>query len=104
MQIADSRCGRSGSYRVWMLVAQLLADGYARVDSLGVGLDVGGNGAIIDAAGRTSDRVFAVAPMSQAALWESIAVQDIRLQAASLARRLVGQAGATDPISSHTIA
>jgi uncharacterized NAD(P)/FAD-binding protein YdhS len=30
--------------------------------------------------------------MSQAAFWESIAVPDIRLQAASLARRLTEQA------------
>lgn len=71
------------------LVAQLLAEGIARVDSLGIGLDVDSNCALIDAAGRASDRVFAVGPMSQGAFWEVIAVPDIRLQAASLARRLI---------------
>jgi uncharacterized NAD(P)/FAD-binding protein YdhS len=70
------------------LVAQLLAAGSARVDPLGIGLDVGDDCALIDATGRASDRIFVVGPMSQAAFWESIAVPDIRLQAASLARRL----------------
>jgi uncharacterized NAD(P)/FAD-binding protein YdhS len=70
------------------LVAQLLADGQARVDPLGIGLDVDDDCALIDAGGRASARVFAVGPMSQAAFWESIAVPDIRLQAASLATRL----------------
>jgi uncharacterized NAD(P)/FAD-binding protein YdhS len=70
------------------LVAQLVAEGYARPDQLGIGLDVDNDCAIVDASGRASERIFAVGPMSQAAFWESIAVPDIRLQAASLARRL----------------
>jgi uncharacterized NAD(P)/FAD-binding protein YdhS len=71
------------------LVAQLLTDGRARVDALGIGLDVDDDCALIDASGRASTRVFAAGPMSQAAFWEVIAVPDIRLQAASLARRLL---------------
>ena len=74
------------------LVAQLVADGYARADPLGIGLDVDDDCAVVDASGRASERIFAVGPMSQAAFWESIAVPDIRLQAASLARRLTEQA------------
>ena len=70
------------------LVAQLLAEGYARIDPLGIGLDVDNDCAVVDARGRASNRIFAIGPMSQAAFWESIAVPDIRLQAASLARRL----------------
>jgi uncharacterized NAD(P)/FAD-binding protein YdhS len=73
------------------LVAQLLAEGYARADPLGIGLDVDNVCALVDASGRASERIFAVGPMSQAAFWESIAVPDIRLQAASLARRLTEQ-------------
>ena len=61
-------------------------------DPLGIGLDVDNDCAIVDASGRASERIFAVGPMSQAAFWESIAVPDIRLQAASLARRLTEQA------------
>ncbi len=74
------------------LVAQLVAEGYARADPLGIGLDVDNDCAVVDASGRASERIFAVGPMSQAAFWELIAVPDIRLQAASLARRLTEQA------------
>jgi uncharacterized NAD(P)/FAD-binding protein YdhS len=74
------------------LVAQLVAEGYARADPLGIGLDVDNDCALVDASGRASERIFAVGPMSQAAFWESIAVPDIRLQAASLALRLTEQA------------
>jgi uncharacterized NAD(P)/FAD-binding protein YdhS len=79
------------------LVAQLLAEGYARVDRLGIGLDVNDDCALIDASGRASNRVFAAGPTSQAAFWEVIAVPDIRLQAASLARRLVSHAPTRQP-------
>jgi len=74
------------------LVTQLFAEGYARVDPLGIGLDVDNDCAVVDARGRASERIFAVGPMSQAAFWEAIAVPDIRLQAALLARRLTEQA------------
>jgi uncharacterized NAD(P)/FAD-binding protein YdhS len=74
------------------LVAQLLAEGRARVDALRIGLYVDDDCALIDASGRASTRVFAAGPMSQAAFWEVIAVPDIRLQAASLARRLMSDA------------
>jgi uncharacterized NAD(P)/FAD-binding protein YdhS len=74
------------------LVAQLLGPGYTRVDPLGKGLDVDSDCVVIDARGRVSDRVFAIGPMSQGAFWEVIAVPDIRLQAALLARRLTERA------------
>ena len=88
------------------LVAQLLGAGHARVDPLGLGLDVDGDCSLIDASGRASDRVFVVGPMSQAAFWEVIAVPDIRLQAALLAqglsRRIIETNG--DPVSSQPVA
>jgi uncharacterized NAD(P)/FAD-binding protein YdhS len=79
------------------LVAQLVAEGYARADPLGIGLDVDNDCAIVDASGRASERIFAVGPMSQAAFWESIAVPDIRLQAAALAQRLTDRARLAAP-------
>jgi uncharacterized NAD(P)/FAD-binding protein YdhS len=56
------------------LVAQLLAEGYARVDPLGIGLDVDNDCAVVDARERASNRIFSIGPMSQAACWESVAV------------------------------
>jgi uncharacterized NAD(P)/FAD-binding protein YdhS len=47
---------------------------------------------LLDASGRASNGVFLARSMSQAAFWEVIAVPDIRLQAASLARRFTEDA------------
>jgi uncharacterized NAD(P)/FAD-binding protein YdhS len=53
---------------------------------------VSANAALLDASGRASNPVFLAGLMSQAAFWEVIAVPDIRLQAASLARRFAEDA------------
>jgi uncharacterized NAD(P)/FAD-binding protein YdhS len=76
------------------LIAQLLADGLARADPLGIGLDINDNCALLDAAGSFSKQLFAIGPMSQAAFWEITAVPDIRTQAAELANALKRQANA----------
>jgi uncharacterized NAD(P)/FAD-binding protein YdhS len=70
------------------LIRGLLRSGVARPDPLGVSLDVTEAGAVIDAAGAASERIFAVGPPSRAAFWEMIAIPDIRDQCADLARRL----------------
>jgi uncharacterized NAD(P)/FAD-binding protein YdhS len=70
------------------LVQSLFDRGLARADPLGVGIDVDPNCAIIGSAGRPSQRLFAIGPMSQAAFWEIIAVPDIRLQTEKLAAYL----------------
>ena len=71
------------------LIRALLRGGAARPDPLGMSLDVTDAGALIDAAGRPSARIFAVGPPSRAAFWEMIAIPDIRDQCAELASRLV---------------
>jgi len=75
------------------LIRALLCDGAARPDPLGISLDVTDTGAVIDADGRASERLFAIGPPSRAAFWEMIAIPDIRDQCAELARRLAGSAG-----------
>ena len=70
------------------LILDLLQTGAARPDPLGISLDVTDAGALIDAAGRASERIFAIGPPSRAAFWEMIAIPDIRDQCAGLARRL----------------
>jgi uncharacterized NAD(P)/FAD-binding protein YdhS len=70
------------------LIRALLREGVARPDPLGVSLDVTDAGALIDASGRPSRRLSAIGPPSRAALWEVIAVPDIRDQCASMVKRL----------------
>jgi len=78
------------------LIRSLLADALARPDPLDLGLDVAADGAVIDGAGRPSDRLFAVGPAARAASWEIIAVPDIRSQCAALAARVAGQLDGAD--------
>jgi uncharacterized NAD(P)/FAD-binding protein YdhS len=74
------------------LTRDLLQSGAARADPLGISLDVTDAGALIDAAGHASTRIFAIGPPSRAAFWEMIAIPDIRDQCAGLARRLAKSA------------
>ena len=70
------------------ILQALLTSGQARPDPLNLGLDVTQDCAVIDAAGRTSERIFAIGPVTSGVFWEIIAVPDIRVQAACLAGRL----------------
>ena len=71
------------------LLRQLFADGLARPDTLGLGLDATLDGALIDRDGRASPRLFAVGPITSGVFWEIVAVPDIRRQVADLARHLL---------------
>lgn len=70
------------------LVTDLLARGAARIDPLRIGLEVTPACHLIDRAGRVSDRVLAIGPVSRAAFWEITAIPDIREQAAAVATDL----------------
>jgi len=70
------------------LVESMFAAGLARADPLRIGVEVAPDCAVLDRQGRPSPRLFAIGPMSQAAFWEIVAVPDIRLQTAALAKRL----------------
>jgi uncharacterized NAD(P)/FAD-binding protein YdhS len=70
------------------ILESLFANGLARGDPLGIGIEVAPDCAVLDSAGRPSSRLFAIGPMSQAAFWEIVAVPDIRLQTAALAASL----------------
>lgn len=71
------------------LLARLIDQGTARMDSLGIGLDISNEGSIIRADGTASTRLSAIGPISRAAFWEITAIPDIRDQAASQTRRIV---------------
>lgn len=70
------------------VVRHLLQEGRARIDPLGIGIDVSADCGIIDGSGSPSHRLFAVGPLTRAAFWEIIAIPDIRNQCAELAARL----------------
>jgi len=72
------------------LTLALLKTGVCRPDEVGIGLACDADGALMDAAGRVSDRLFTLGPLRKGELWESTAVPELRVQAERLARRLLG--------------
>ncbi len=85
------------------VLQQLFAQGLARPDPLGIGIDVDADCAIVDASGHASRVFYGVGPLTRAAFWEIMAVPDIRVQCAELARhlltRLTGHAPAEATLS-----
>jgi uncharacterized NAD(P)/FAD-binding protein YdhS len=81
-------------------LADIMAKGLARPDEHSMGLDVTDDGAVIDARGVASDRVYALGPLRKGKLWESIAVPELRMQNAELADLLVKASG--KPAANHS--
>ncbi len=75
------------------VLRSLLDRGLARIDPLGLGLDVSDQCEVIDSTGMPSGRIFAVGPVTRAAFWEIVAVPDIRVQCLDLAERLCVRLG-----------
>jgi uncharacterized NAD(P)/FAD-binding protein YdhS len=71
------------------LVQQLLRRGMVRSHANGLGLDATAAGALVNAAGEPSEQLLAIGPMLKAALFESVAVPEIRNQAQQLAQALL---------------
>jgi len=68
----------------------LFDQGLARPDPLRIGIDIASDCcAIVGADGASSQRLFAIGPLTRAAYWEIIAIPDIRNQCAALANHLV---------------
>jgi uncharacterized NAD(P)/FAD-binding protein YdhS len=84
------------------LLKHLIAQGLARPDPIGIGIEVGEDCAIVDRSGAASPLLYAVGPLTRAAFWEIMAVPDIRVQCAELARhlraRLKGEQRARQPL------
>ncbi len=70
------------------LLTNLIRERMVRPDSLYLGLDVSPEGALIDAEGVASDFLYTLGPVRKGGLWESIAVPELRVQAAELANNL----------------
>jgi len=74
------------------LVGQLLADGLVRPAPLGLGVDCTTYGALIGNRGQPSPDLLAVGPVTRGALWEIVAVPEIRTQAEQVAERALAAA------------
>ncbi|HYN39024.1 MAG TPA: hypothetical protein VES39_07225, partial [Rhodospirillales bacterium] len=82
------------------LIGDLLRRGFARPDPLGLGLEVSEQGALLNASGQPSHRLFALGPVTRGSFWEIVAVPDIRMHSARLAGHLLAQMqepGGIDP-------
>jgi uncharacterized NAD(P)/FAD-binding protein YdhS len=77
------------------VLLDLLEQGRVVLDDLNMGLRCTPDGALIDAQGRVSDRLFAIGPMCKATLWECTAVPEIRDQAQRLVPLLTRQPTST---------
>ena len=75
------------------LLRSLLAQGVAVADPLGLGIRTDERGALIDASGRVSGRLYYVGPMLRPRYWETTAVPELRVHAERLAWHLASDAG-----------
>ena len=73
------------------LHAQLVRDGLLRPDPLNQGLDIAEDEALISRAGIPSKHLFVLGPPTRGRYTEIVAIPDIRIQAADIARQLVAQ-------------
>jgi uncharacterized NAD(P)/FAD-binding protein YdhS len=73
------------------LLRQLFAEGLIRTDALKMGLATDDAGTLIDAAGNVSDYLYTLGPLRRGQLIESVAVPEIRMQAAALSQALAQQ-------------
>lgn len=71
------------------LVVSLLESGLVRPGPLGIGLDTMADGRVIDATGSSSRPIWTLAALRKGSLWESVAIPEIRDQAAGLGRALI---------------
>jgi uncharacterized NAD(P)/FAD-binding protein YdhS len=78
------------------LLAHLLQHKMVRPDPLFLGLNVASDGALIDANGAASDFLYTVGPIRKGNLWETIAVPEIRVQAAEMATLLLASSARED--------
>jgi uncharacterized NAD(P)/FAD-binding protein YdhS len=83
--------GPSGDVRTLRdpLIEFLRTHGMICPDSLGLGLQTAGDGALLDAAGKPSRLLYYVGPLLKASHWESTAVPELRAHAARLAATLI---------------
>ncbi len=91
--IGDALINSTGIEYDWRRVdrplpRQLLARGLIQPGPLALGIAADPGGAVLDAQGKVSERLFALGPPLRGLWWESTAVTDVAAQAKALAGRL----------------
>lgn len=71
------------------LIASLLAQGAVHQDALRIGMELDGLGRPLDHHGMPHTSLWTIGPLRRALLWETIAIPEIRVQAAELSQQLV---------------
>lgn len=94
--IGDALINSSGIEYDWRRVdrplpKQLIARGLIQPGPLALGIAAHVSGALIDAQGKVSTRLFSMGPPLRGVWWESTAVTDVASQAKTLAQRLAAQ-------------
>ncbi len=70
------------------LLTGILRNGIAQPGPHGFGLRVSASGALIDAAGREADDLYAIGPLTRGQFWEAVGIPDIRQHCARLTQVL----------------
>jgi uncharacterized NAD(P)/FAD-binding protein YdhS len=78
------------------LVRSLLSAGLARGGPLGIGFDTAADGRLLGGDGAVAGPIWTLGSLRRGTLWESTAMPEIREQAASLAKCLLGPASRPD--------
>ncbi len=73
------------------LLQQLLGQGIATAGPHGIGVDTAADGSLLDADGRANLRLRVIGSLRIGSLWESLAVPELREQAAAIARDVLVQ-------------
>lgn len=76
------------------LITSLLAQQAVRQDALRIGMELDKLGRPLDAHGLPHRALWTIGPLRRALLWETIAIPEIRVQAAELAEALAGELNA----------
>ena len=78
------------------LLKDLMNKGLARPDELSLGLAVSDDGAVLDEQDTPSEFLYALGPLRKGRLWETIAVPELRVQVAELAKLLLAACQSKD--------
>ena len=83
----------NGAARTDPVIASLLRTSMAQEDALGLGIESDAQGRVLDANGQPAPGLLVVGTLRRPALWESTAVPELRVQAASVAAAITDAAG-----------